>query len=180
VFVAFIERLARDLTGGDAHLGPQRVDDLLPLRSAREQAVGVSVTDPDGKQALSFAESATAQSYPLNRAGFYEVRLANGRTDLVAVNTDRRESDLAPIPAETLSLWTGGKSVGNTPRNTDKGAAGAQGDATPERAAPRAGATVQGSVQLPLWWYAMLGLLAVALAESVLAGGYLGTKREDP
>jgi hypothetical protein len=35
-------------------------------------------------------------------------------------------------------------------------------------------------VPLPLWWYAMLGLLAVALAESVLAGGYLGIKREDP
>jgi hypothetical protein len=173
LFVAFIERLIRDLTGGDAHLGPQRVDDLLPLRTAREQAVGVAVTDPDGRQALSFRESATLQSYPLARAGFYEVRLASGRTDLVAVNTDRRESDLALIPAQTLALWRGGSPAGSGPDKPGAAPVAAPAQPLAEAAAPRA-------VPLSLWWYAMLGLLALALAESVTSGGYLGTRREDP
>jgi hypothetical protein len=161
LFVAFIERLVRDLSGGDAHLGPQKVDDLLPLRTAREQAVKVTVTDPDGKDALNFGEAINAQSLALSRTGFYKVQRANGRADLVAVNADRRESDLAPIPAEILALWPHSDAAQNT-------------------ADLPAAAGGERSVPLPLWWYAMLGLLALALAESVVSGRYLGIRREDP
>jgi hypothetical protein len=30
-----------------------------------------------------------------------------------------------------------------------------------------------------LWWYVMLLALVVALAETVVASGYMGTQRED-
>ncbi len=70
------------------------------------------VIDPTGGRPLSLQEAVSAQSYSLAQAGFYDVRLANGRRDLVAVNSDRRESDLAPIPEETLALWRGGNPGG--------------------------------------------------------------------
>lgn len=162
VFVAFVERLVRDLTGGDAHAGPQQVDNLLPLRTGREEAVGVEVINPDGQQALSFAQSVSAQSYPLSRAGFYQVRVASGRTDLVAVNADRRESDLALLPQEIQDLWRGNSKAGKSASLPDP-------DAAP-------GTTVQWS----LWWYAMLALLIAALGESLVSGRHLATKREDP
>jgi hypothetical protein len=166
VFVAFVARLTEELTGADAHLGPQKVDDLLPLRTAREQAVGVMVIDPDGHPGLSFAESVSAQSYPLGRSGFYQVRVASGRTDLVAVNADRRESDLSLISPEILALWRGA--------DTSPSAA-----PPPTPAAEPDAGTVQTTVQRSLWWYAMLGLMAAALAESVISGRLLAIKRED-
>jgi hypothetical protein len=54
------------------------------------------------------------------------------------------------------------------------------GQSTEEAAAP-------GSVNAPtpqeipesLWWYATMLVFATAVAESVLAGGYLGTQREE-
>ena len=72
--------------------------------------MGVEVVDPDGRRPLSLKEATTAQSYQLTQAGFYQLRLANGRQDLIGVNADRRESDLDVIPDETLALWRGNTS----------------------------------------------------------------------
>lgn len=165
VFVAFVERLARYLSGGDAHSGPHQVDDLVTLRTAREQGVGVEVVGPDGRRALSLAQSVSAGSYALTRTGFYEVHLANGREDLIAVNADRRESDLAPLPADILALWQGTGPAGKAA----VAAAAAAVPATPLPAVPRS-----------LWWYAMLAVLAAALAESVAACRYLTISRDEP
>jgi hypothetical protein len=162
VFVAFVERLARDLSGGDAHSGPHQVDDLVNLRSAREQAVGVEVQGPDGKRALSLAESVSASTFQLLRTGFYEVHLANGREDLIAVNADRRESDLTPLPEETLSLW----------RGSGQGAAPATAAIAPAAQSP--------AVPRGLWWYAMLAVLAAVLLESAAATRYLTFSRDEP
>jgi len=162
VFVAFVERLIRDLSGGEAHAGPHRVDDLVALRTAREQAVGVEVMDPAGRRALSFSEAVSADSFQLEHTGFYQVRLASGRQDLIAVNADRRESDLTPIPADVRALWRGS----------------VQGAPSAAPAAPAvAGLTVEPR---PLWWYAMLCLMAAALAESLLSARYLATSRDEP
>jgi Aerotolerance regulator N-terminal/von Willebrand factor type A domain len=160
VFVAFVERIIRHLSGNEARGGPHLVDDLIGLRTAKEQAVGVEVIDPSGARPLSLQEAVSLQSYSLTRAGFYEVRLANGRRDLVAVNPDRRESDLALIPADVLSLWRGSN--------------------------PKAPATAAGVSSSParmqhsLWWYAMLCVLAAALAESAIGSRYLATLRDEP
>jgi hypothetical protein len=161
VFVAFVERTVRYLSGGEGHSGPHLVDDLIALRTAKEQAVGVEVIDPSGGRPLSLQEATSAQSYQLTRAGFYEVRLANGRRDLVAVNPDRRESDLAPMADDVLALWRGSSSPGRS--------AAADGVSQQLTAMPRS-----------FWWYAVLCVLAAALAESAVGSRYLATLRDEP
>jgi Aerotolerance regulator N-terminal/von Willebrand factor type A domain len=162
VFVAFVERIVRYLSGGEAGSGPRLVDDLIELRTAKERAVGVEVIDPSGGRPLSLQEAVASRSYQLTRAGFYEVRLANGRRDLVAANPDRRESDLAPMADDVLALWRGGSS------GTELPAAVAVAPPQPV-AMPRS-----------LWWYAMLCVLAAALAEFAIGGRYLATLRDEP
>jgi hypothetical protein len=137
------------------------VDDLIALRTAKERAIGVEVIDPSGGRPLSLQEATSSQSYQLTRAGFYEVRLANGRRDLVAVNPDPRESDLAPIADDVLALWRGSSGPGSL--------AAAAGVSQQLTAMPRS-----------LWWYAMLCVLAAALAESAVGSRYLATLRDEP
>ena len=92
--------------------------------------------------------------------GFYELRRTNGRQELLAVNADRRESDLDLIPAETLALW----------QNT--GQVGPGGQTAGESAPDRKPAT--------LWWYVVLMLLIVTLTESFIGSRYLNpAARED-
>ncbi|HEY6927303.1 MAG TPA: BatA and WFA domain-containing protein [Steroidobacteraceae bacterium] len=161
VFVAFTERIVRHLSGNDARSGPHQVNDVIALRTAKEQAVGVEVIEPSGQRPLSLQEAVSSQSYQLSQAGFYEVHLANGRQDLIGVNADRRESDLTPMPQDVLALWRGSRGGGDTPQVTAVGTSGP--------AVPRS-----------LWWYAMLCLLAAVLAESVIGGRYLATLRDEP
>lgn len=161
VFVAFVERLARYLSGGNPESSSRRVDDLLQLRNAQETGIGVEITDPSGRRALSLQASASDRTYPLERAGFYEVHLANGRHDLVAVNPDRRESDLTPLSAEALALWRGGSRA-------------------PVPAGAASVVAETGVMHASLWWYAMLVLLIAALAESFVGAGHLGTLRDEP
>jgi len=56
---------------------------------------------------LSLAEATTARTYQLTREGFFDVKTASGQHSLIAAHADRRESDLAVIPQETLDLWKG-------------------------------------------------------------------------
>jgi hypothetical protein len=120
----------------------------------------VEVIDPNGRRPLSLKEATTAQSYQLTQAGFYQLRLANGRQDVIGVNPDRRESNLDVIPDETLALWRGNTS-----------SAAEQASAT--------GQTQQKSQPYGLWWYLMLLALGAAIAESLLASRYLATQREE-
>ena len=159
-FVPFIEQTARYLAGSERQGGAQPVDAYLELRNAREQGQGVEVTDPEGKRPLSLREAASAQSFQLTEAGYYQLRLANGRQNLVGVNPDPRESNLDVIPEDVLALWQG-----NGSQNTRNAS-------TTGPAAPR-------KTPQSLWWYVMLLVLASAVAESVLASRYLGTQREE-
>lgn len=178
VFVAFVERTVRYLFGGEAGSSSRRVDELLQLRRQREAAaVGVEVIDPSGRRGLSLQESASEQTYPLARTGYYEVRLANGRHDLVAVNADRRESDLTPMPEDVLALWRGSGPSSQAPAGVP--AAGGTAPAAKDAAAA-AGAPPSGTLQTSLWWYAISLLLVLALAESLVGSGYLGTLRDEP
>ncbi len=163
VFVPFVEQTARYLSGTESRSGSRLVDSYLDLRTAKEQAVGVEVIDPGGRRPLSLKEATTAQTYQLSRAGFYQLRLANGRQDLMGVNPDRRESDLEVIPDDVLALWRGNTS------------------------APQQATTAPGQLQpesqtkpFSLWWYVMLLLLIAAVAESLVSSQYLGTQREGP
>jgi aerotolerance regulator-like protein/VWA domain-containing protein len=161
VFIPFIDQTARYLSGMENRAGSRMVDSFLELRTAKEQSVGVEVIDPDGKRPLSLKEAAAAQSFQLTRAGFYQLRMANGRQDLVGVNADRRESDLDVISKDVEALWTGNA-----------------GDAAQEASS----GTVAQDQKKPysLWWYAMLLLLVAAIAESLLSSQYLTMSREEP
>ena len=161
VFVPFVRQVARYLSGTEEQKGSRLVDSFLELRTTKEEAVSVEVIDPAGHRPLSLKEAASTQSYQLRSAGFYSVRLANGRQDLVGVNADRRESDLEPIPEDTLTLW-GGKGGPDSQHQANLGEHQDQ-----ER--PRS-----------LWWYAMVVVLVAALGESLLAGRYLVTLAEKP
>jgi len=161
IFVPFVKQTALYLSGTADRSGSRQVDDFLQLRTTREQAVSVEIVDPSGHRPLSLQEATTAESYQLTTSGFYDVRLANGRRDLVAVNADRRESNLEVTPDDVLALWRGNGST------EPEHAAAPGGDSEPAK--PRS-----------LWWYAMLLVLVAVIAESVVAGRYLATQREEP
>ncbi|MBV8728944.1 MAG: BatA and WFA domain-containing protein, partial [Acidobacteriia bacterium] len=91
-FVPFIEQTARYLAGTEREGGARMVDAYLELRNAREQRQGVEITDPEGKRPLTLKEAASAQSFQLTEAGYYQLRLANGRQNEVGVNPNPKES----------------------------------------------------------------------------------------
>ena len=163
VFVAFVDHAARYLSGSQSLGGSRLVDSFLQLRAAAEpvRAVpNVEVIDPDGGRPLSLSEAQTAQSVRLERAGFYRIRFANGRDALIGVNPDRRESDLQPMPEDVQRLWSGSSGGG------------------PNQSAGAASIDAKNRT-ISLWWWVMLFAFAVAVAETVLAGGYMGTQREE-
>ncbi|HEY6903527.1 MAG TPA: BatA domain-containing protein [Candidatus Acidoferrales bacterium] len=159
-FVPFVEQTAFYLSGTQRRSGSREVDSFVELRNAKEQAVGVEVIDPDGHRPLSLKDAASAQSFQLTRAGFYQFRLANGRQDVLGVNPDRRESDLAVMSPEAQSLWSG--NAGTKPEQ-----------------AVAADPSADKNTRFPLWWYVMLFALAVALAESWVANEHLTARGED-
>ena len=120
----------------------------------------VEVIDPDGRRPLSLGEARTIQSFLLQRAGFYQIRFANGRDAVIGVNPDRRESDLAPMSQDLLDLWSG--SSGSEPATAHVSSAEPQ------------------SQPLSFWWYVMLLALLAAMAETGLASRYMSTLREEP
>ena len=165
VFVAFVDRTARYLSGTEQLSGSRLVDSFVQLR-ASAQPVGfsgsVEVIDPDGHRPLSLAEARTAQSLRLERAGFYQIHFANSRDAVIGVNPDRRESNLEPMSPDLLALWSGSSS----------------GIGSPQTASADSGES-RYRVQ-SFWWYVMLLVLLLAASESALASRYLGTLREDP
>jgi hypothetical protein len=159
-FVPFIEQTARYLAGSERQGGARLVDAYLDLRNAKEQAQSVEITDPEGKRPLTLGEAASAQSFQLTEAGYYQLRLADGRRDEIGVNPDPKESNLDVIPDDVLALWQG------------KGGGSSQAASAP-------GPAIPGKAPQSFWWYVMLLVLAAAIAESVLASRYLGTQREE-
>ncbi|MGI8744826.1 MAG: BatA domain-containing protein [Bryobacteraceae bacterium] len=158
-FLPFIEQTARYLGGQHDRSSNLGVGSFIDLRAAREQAGSVDVIDPDGKHPLSLKEASTAQSFQVTREGFYEIRRGNGRQELVAVHADRRESDLTPIPSETLDLWKNSGRTTNPETSISTGAA--------EHTQPRS-----------LWRYALFLVLLVALTESFFASKYLSMEKD--
>jgi hypothetical protein len=152
-FVPFVEQTARYLGGLSDAPADFLVDSYLQVRTAREHGVAVEVVDPQGRRPLSLKEAAVVDSVPLDREGFYEVNRSNGRRELVAVNPDRSESDLAVIAPETLALWQ--KS---------------------EPAGMRTAGAAAGETRKNLWPYVLALALLAAIAESAVGNRYLSGK----
>lgn len=162
-WVPFVSQVALYLGGGGAEQPVNLpVDSYVELRAANDNpnkggtASAAEVLDPDGKRVFSLEEATKATNFRLDREGFFEIKTAGGRRSLVAAHADRRESDLAQIPKETLDLWKGTGSV-DTQNGPGTGAGQESANETP----------------LPLWPYLLLLLLGVAVAESVVADRYL-------
>jgi hypothetical protein len=164
VFVAFVDRTARYLSGDERLSGSRLVDSFVQLRAAVASpgATGsVEVINPDGHRPLSLNEARTAQSFRLQNAGFYQIHFANGHDALIGVNPDRRESDLQPIAPDVLSLWSGSS-------------------AAPMAQSASAIPDESRFQKVSLWWYVMLLAFLAALAQTAVASGYMGTQREEP
>jgi hypothetical protein len=151
-FVPFVEHTANYLARQEEGPANYLVGSYFELRQAKEQGAAVEVLDPKGERALTLEEATHAQNMPLTRIGFYDVKRPNGRHELVAVNADRRESDLDVIAPDTLALW----------QNTSQGQrnAGSLGEA--DRPKP-----------VEFWWYVLMAVLALAVAESLLGNRHL-------
>jgi hypothetical protein len=160
VFVAFVDHAARYLSGAQRLAGARLVDSFVELRSATETngaTASTEVIDPEGRRPLSLSEARSAQTFRLSRAGFYQIRFANGRDAVLAVNPDRRESNLEALPDDVLKLWS---------RNAGGGAT------------QPASAAALREAPVSIWWYVMLLALATALIEAAVASGHMGTQRE--
>jgi hypothetical protein len=156
-FVPFIEQTARYL--GRLDNGPSSVfvGAFEELRDSKEVGSAVDVVDPKGERVFSLSEATKVPNIQFTQAGFYDIRRPNGRNELVAVNADRQESDLTPAPPESLALW----------QNTANGTPSSE------------GGTLAGEQKpLSLWWYLMLVVLALAVAESLLGNQHLSVDKE--
>jgi hypothetical protein len=156
-FVPFVEHTANYLARQEEGPANYTVGSYLDLRQAREKGAAVEVLDPKGGRALTLEEATRAQNMPLSMSGFYDVKRPNGRHELVAVNPDHHESDLELIPAETLTLWQ------NTAQGRHEAASGGEG------AEPK---------PVEFWWYFLMAVLALAIAESLLGNRHLTVDKE--
>ena len=155
-FVPFIQQTARYLGRLDDRPPSVLVGTFEELRDSKEKGSAVEVVDPKGGRVLSLEEATEAQNIQFTSAGFYEIHRPNRADELVAVNADRHESDLTPAPAETVALWQ------NTAQGSSEGGGAAAGEQKP----------------LSLWWYVMLVVLALAVAESLLGNRHLSVDKE--
>jgi hypothetical protein len=156
-FIPFVEGAARYLEGAGEQPGAETVGSYIELRNVKNQGVAAEVIAPDGRRAMDLNRAANAQNFQFEQAGFYDVRPATGHRELIAVNVDRRESDLAPIPDDTLALWRGGSS---------------------QRNAPAAATNVRPPEPYPLWKYVLVALLIVAFIESLVADRFTAAAKE--
>lgn len=154
VFVPLVAGLANHLLGGagfstEAELGSTLAVRALGLR-------GGQIFAPNGDAALGFAGG--TGDVLLDQLGFYEV-VGGGTTELVAVNFDVRESDLAPLEPAQIERWQG---LGQPAAEAAAGAtAGLQDEAAPWSLGP---------------WLLILLLLAVVM-ESWIGNWHLRVRR---
>lgn len=156
-FLPFIDQTSRYLAGQRERLPNVAVGSFVDLRTTGNRGTAADVVDPDGKHPLSLKQASSAQTFKLNREGFYEIHLANGLDELVAVHADRSESDLTTIPTGTLNLWR------NTGRAADSTLHGAEG---PQMR------------RYSLWQYVLFALLLIVITESLIASRYLSPAKE--
>lgn len=162
VFVSFIDKTARYLSGAGETNRSRIVDSFLQLRPSTATTpakAGAEIIDPDGHRPLSLAEARILPAFRTTRAGFYQVHFPSGQDAVIGVNSDPRESDLTPMSSEMMSLWAGGNDAA--------------------RQAESASTSTTRYRDTSLWWYVMLSAFVVAVAEAVLSNRYLGIQREE-
>jgi hypothetical protein len=161
-FVAFVVQSGHYLAGLEDTNASVTVGTPVTLRHTKDQSTAAEVIGPDGKRTLSLSEATKALTFDLWQNGFYEVHRADGRTVLMAVHSDRRESDLTTASPENLDLW----------RNT--GVTAARNENGPKESP----VGEQQTRRWGLWRYALALVLIAALVESIFSSRYLKEERQ--
>jgi hypothetical protein len=156
VWLPFVEQATHELGGVGTARGNYRVGSYIDLRTVKEKNIPVEIIGPDNKRLLTLSESAKASTFQFPSEGFFDIRRANGREELAAVNPDRRESDFTLIPADTLELW----------KNTGIASKPEAGSASTSQVNKR-------DDNAELWWWVLVLLAVLAVAESVLGNRHL-------
>lgn len=154
-YVPFILNTSAELAGSVGGRSSVTVGDAIPLRRSNRQSASVDVIGPDGKHEIALGEATRATAFTPEREGFYQIQTASGKHFQIAVNADRRESNLAKVPAETLLLW----------RNTGVSSSNVAGKAQAV------------SEPFSLWRYVLILVLIAAVVESIFASRYLSEER---
>jgi hypothetical protein len=153
-FVPLVAGIANHLLGGAGFTSEADLGSTLAVRALG--LAGGQIFDPRGEAALGLGGSGDVL---LDQVGFYEVQ-GGGATELVAVNFDGRESDLAPIEAATLERWRG---LGVQP-----------GD---QAVRPAVAAVEEAEVPSSLGPWLMLALLLLVGVESAVGNWHLRIRR---
>ncbi len=154
VFVPFVAGISDHLLGGAGFTNEAALGSTLAL--AAMGMSGGQIFAPDGESVLGLGGAGT--DVLLDRIGFYEL-VGGGRAELVAVNFDARESDLAQAPDATLARWQ------------------ELGRAAAEAADSAAAGVVQEDIQVPLGYWLLILLLAVAVVETGIGNWHLRVRR---
>src|SRR5579862_1874102 len=162
-WVPFVQDSVRYLGGGGVEQQVNLpVDSYVDLRTGNQKGAAAEVLDPDGHRVLSLDEATNARNFGLSREGFFDVKTAAGRRLLVAAHADRKESDLTVMDPDQLKLWQAMGTGGAT--GSGGGDSGSDANTRPWSLSP----------------YILLLLLGVAMAESVIANGYLRPGGQHP
>jgi hypothetical protein len=154
-FVPLMAGIANHLLGGAGFSSEADLGSTLAVRALG--LAGGRIFDPRGEAAVGIG--AGSDDVLLDQVGFYEV-VGGGRAEVVAVNFDARESDLAPIEPATLDRWRG------------LGVRAAE-------QAQRAAAPVTNDDRVPtsLGPWLLLLLLVLVVVESVVGNWHLRIRR---
>jgi hypothetical protein len=159
LFVRFVAEATAWLAGARFDAASATVGMTLDASSVRRG--GGQVFDPQGERSTMLGGSGEEQGlrWAPELAGFYEVR-GGGRSDYIAVNTDARESLLAPLDAGARESWLAMQ------RTVQEAAA--------------AGGTVASATErlVPIWFWLLLAAVALAFLEPLVANYHLSVRRE--
>ena len=156
-FVQFISQSARYLVGDDSAIVSVSIGTAVP--TGLTATLGGQIFDPTGARVLELGATRNAERLLPTQIGFYEVRHATGAR-WIAVNTDRRESVLTPLPADYRARWQSLRARESSGQANE---------------ALQATNSVQSLGPWLLWLAAL-----IAIAELVFANQYLMVRRESP
>lgn len=154
VFVPLIAGLANHLLGGAGFSSEAALGSTLSPRAVGME--GAQIFDPDGDPALGLGGG--TDDVVLDQVGFYDV-VGGGRTEVVSVNLDARESDLAAVEPGTVERWQ------------------ALGFEAEEPVVPAAGGEAADEVAVPLGPWLLWVLIAAVLMESLVGNWHLRVRR---
>ena len=115
VFVAFVDHVARYLSGSERLSGSRLVDSFVQLRVAGRVGIGAGQRrgDRSGWTQAALAERGADRADLAARArGLLSDSLCERTRLLIGVNPDRRESNLQPIADDVQQLWSGSAGSG--------------------------------------------------------------------